>query len=56
MNENLGIVDAVADSANPNDNFGDTPKLCTFKSETGNQQSFIDISNNYIIKNGAKIN
>ena len=55
VNEGLGVKDTVADSAHPNDNYDDSTILCTYKSDTGNIQSFIDISSNYIVKNGAKI-
>lgn len=55
VNESLGIKDTVADSANPNVNYADSSILSTYKSDTGEVQSFIDISSNYIVKNGAKI-
>ncbi len=55
INEDLGIKDTVADSANPNTNYKDSSILSTYKSDTGNVQSFIDISSSYIVKNGAKI-
>ena len=53
--EELGVVDTIADSSQPNENFGDLSSLYTYKSDAGEVQSFIDISSNYIIKNGAKI-
>lgn len=53
--ESLGVKDAVADSANPNDNYADSVILSTYKSNLGQVQSFIDISSNIIVKNGAKI-
>ena len=51
----LGVKDTVADSANPNDNYADSIILSTYKSDSGHVQSFIDISSNFIVKNGAKI-
>ena len=55
ISEGLGVKDAVVDSGHPNNNYGNTPVLNTYKSDTGSIQSFIDISSNYIVKNGAKI-
>ncbi len=55
IDEGLGVRDAVADSGNPNDNYGDSTILSTYKSDSGNVQSFVDVSNSYLVKNGAKI-
>ena len=55
ISEGLGVKDAVVDSGHPNNNYGNTQVLYTYKSDTGSIQSFIDISSNYIVKNGAKI-
>ena len=53
--EGLGVKDTVADSANPNANNANSTILSTYKSDSGQVQSFIDISSNFIVKNGAKI-
>lgn len=55
ISEGLGVKDSVVDSAHPDNNYGNTPVLYTYKTDTGNIQSFIDISSNHIVKNGAKI-
>ena len=53
--EELGVNDAMVDSSQPDENYDNSSSLYTYKSDAGEMQSFIDISTNYIIKNGAKI-
>ncbi len=53
--EALGVTDALVDSSQPNENFGDFSSLYTYKSDSGEIQSFIDISGDFIIKSGVKI-
>jgi len=53
--EGLGVNDTMVDSSQPDENYDDFSTLYTYKSDAGEMQSFVDISTNYIIKNGAKI-
>ena len=53
--EELGIKDTIVDSSQPDENFNALSSLCTYKSASGEIQSFIDMSDGCIIKNGAKI-
>lgn len=36
INEELGVIDTVADSAHPNNNYADSTVLYTYKTDTGN--------------------
>ncbi len=55
ISEGLWVKDAVVDSAHPNNNYADSAVLYTYKTNSGNIQSFIDLSSNYIVETGAKI-
>ncbi len=53
--ENISIKDGVVDSSNPDGNYADSIILSTYKCDSEIVQSFIDLSTDYVVKNGTKI-
>lgn len=53
--ENISIKDGVVDSSNPDGNYADSIILSTYKCDSKIVQLFIDLSTDYVVKNGAKI-